>query len=389
MSWEIQAELDQLRASGLWRQLRVLDSPQEPSVQIEGRSYLNFSSNDYLGLADSAPLKTALQEGIERFGAGSGASRLVCGTQRPHADFEEALAQFKGTEAALTFPSGFAVPIGTIPALLGSNDTVILDKLSHASLVDAAKLSGATLRVFPHNHLAKLERLLQTAQGRVLIVTESIFSMDGDAAALKEIVELKDRYGAWLLVDEAHAVGVLGPQGRGLAAALGLENRIELQMGTLSKAFGLSGGYLAASRAVIDLLINRARSFIYTTAPSPALAHAALATLNLIRGPEGDQRRQALHQHVRRLLTALDLDPRHPSAILPLIIGDETAAVEASASLREAGYLVPAIRYPTVSRGAARLRVTLSASHQPDQVEGLIREIKARIPLRHAEAACR
>ena len=382
MSWEIQAQLDELRDQGLWRELRRLDSPQEPVVQLQGKAYLNFSSNDYLGLAASETLKAALQEGIARYGAGSGASRLVCGTISPHVELEEALAAFKGSEAALTFTSGFAVPIGTLPALLGPGDTVILDKLSHACLVDAAKLSGATLRVFPHNHLEKLERLLQTAKGRVLVVTESIFSMDGDAARLREIVELKDRYGAWLLLDEAHAVGVLGPQGRGLAASLGLEKRVELQMGTLSKAFGLSGGYLAASRAVVDLLINRARSFIYTTAPSPGVAAAAGVALGLIQGPEGDRRREALQQHVRQVRAVVEgagqTDPAQASsAIIPLIIGDEKVAVETSAALREAGFLVPAIRYPTVARGTARLRITLSAAHQAQQVDALLAQLKA------------
>ena len=353
-----------------------MDSPQGPLLEHEGREFLNFSSNDYLGLATSAELKAALHEGVERYGAGSGASRLVCGSLRPHADLEAALADFKGAEAALTFSSGFAVPVGTLPALLGPGDTILMDKLSHACLVDAARLSGATLRIFPHNHLGKLERLLQTAQGRVLIVTESIFSMDGDAAPLREIVELKDRYGAWLLVDEAHAVGVLGPQGRGLAAALGLEGRIELQMGTLSKALGLSGGYLAASRQVIDLLINRARSFIYTTAPLPAVAHAALRALELIRGAEGELRRSLLHAHVEKVRSSLGLEHTSSSAILPLILGDEATAMAASATLRDAGLMVPAIRFPTVARGSARLRITLSAAHQPEQVARLIQQLK-------------
>jgi 8-amino-7-oxononanoate synthase len=390
VSWEIQPQLDQLRAEDLWRELRVMDSPQGPLLEHEGEAYVNFSSNDYLGLAACDALKTALQEGTARYGAGSGASRLVCGSLRPHADLEAALADFKGTEAALTFSSGFAVPIGTLPALVGPGDTVLLDKLSHACLVDAARLSGATLRVFPHNHLEKLERLLQTAKGRVLIVTESIFSMDGDAAPLREMVELKDRHGAWLLVDEAHAVGVLGPQGRGLAAALGLEGRIELQMGTLSKALGLSGGYLAASRAVVDLLINRARSFIYTTAPPPALAHAALTALEMVRGEEGERRRSLLRAHVEQVQThALSVENAElQSAILPLILGDENSAMAASAYLRAAGLMVPAIRYPTVARGRARLRLTLSAAHLPEQVARLVEGLKGLNLARHEGAAC-
>lgn len=368
--WNLQRDLDDLRAQGLWRELRPLDEVEGVVVRRGDRELVNFSSNDYLGLASSEMLREALAEGVAKYGGGSGASRLVCGTHAVHARLEEALADFKRTEAALCFSSGFAVALGTIPALVGSGDTIILDKLCHASLVDAARLSGATIRVFPHNHLEKLSRLLETATGRVLIVTESIFSMDGDAAALREIVELKEKHGAWLLLDEAHAVGVLGPQGRGLAAALGLENRIELHMGTLSKALGLSGGYLAASRQVIDVLINRARSFIYSTAPPPCLAHAAAEMLKVIAGEEGEKRRQRLRGHVETLRRHLGA-PEHPAAILPVILGGESGAMQASKSLLEAGFLVPAIRYPTVARGQARLRFTLSAGHLEGQIESL------------------
>lgn len=368
--WNLQRELDDLRAQGLWRELRPLDEVEGVVVRRDGRELVNFSSNDYLGLAGSEVLREALAEGVAKYGGGSGASRLVCGTHRVHADLEASLAAFKQTEAALCFSSGFAVALGTLPALVGSGDTLILDKLCHASLVDAARLSGATIRVFPHNHLDKLSRLLETATGRVLIVTESIFSMDGDAAALREIVELKEKHGAWLLLDEAHAVGVLGPQGRGLSAALGLENRIELHMGTLSKALGLSGGYLAASRQVADLLINRARSFIYSTSPPPCLAHAAGEMLKVIAGEDGEKRRQKLRGHVERLRSHFEV-AEHPAAILPVILGGESEAMQASKSLLEAGFLVPAIRYPTVARGQARLRFTLSAEHSEEQIERL------------------
>ena len=369
MSWNLEQELTTLDDRGLRRRLRTLESTQGTAVRIGGREVVNFSSNDYLGLAASEELKAALVEGVERFGAGSGASRLVCGGLEPHRRLEEMLAAFKGTEAAIAFPSGFAVALGTLPALLGPEDVVILDKLCHASLVDGAKMSGATLRVFPHNHMGKLEKLLAATAGarRVLVVTESVFSMDGDLALLNDIVELKDRHGAWLLLDEAHAVGVLGPQGRGLAAALGLEKRVELQMGTLSKAVGLSGGYLAASRQVVDLLINRARSFIYTSAPPPALAHAASGALELIQGAEGERRREKLRSN----LTTMGVTGSLCSAIHPIIIGNEERAMKLSARLLEEGFLIPAIRYPTVARGSARLRLTLSAGHEPGQIEAL------------------
>lgn len=376
--WNLSSELDALSARHLRRSLRHVESAQDTTMRVEGRDLLNFSSNDYLGLAGHPAVCAALQEGVARFGAGSGASRLVCGSLAPHRELEEQIAAFKGTEAALTFSSGFAVALGTIPALVGSEDVIILDKLCHASLVDAARLSGATIRVFPHNHLGKLEKLLASSSGkRTLVVTESIFSMDGDAAALAEIVQLKDRHGAWLMLDEAHAVGVLGPQGRGLAAALGLDQRIDLHMGTLSKALGLSGGYIAASRVVIDLLINKARSFIYSTAPPPAIAHAASKALQLIASDEGDDLRAKLHRYVRQL----DGESlQHPAAIVPVIIGDEDATMQISARLLDAGLLIPAIRYPTVARGRARLRITLSAAHQPAQVERLVAELRRALP---------
>lgn len=388
MSWDLTGALRDLESSGLRRRLRVLDSSDGTRVTCQARAMRNFASNDYLGLSGSGFLRDALATAVQEWGAGSGASRLVTGTSRAHVALEEALARFKGTEAALTFSSGHATALGTLPALVGRGDTILLDKLSHACLVDAARLSGATLRVFPHNHLGKLERLLQGAGGRVLIVTESVFSMDGDCAPLREIVELKDRHGAWLLVDEAHAVGVLGPQGRGLAAALGLEGRIELQMGTLSKALGLSGGYLAAAQPVIDLLVNRARSFIYSTAPPPALAAAATQALAWTAGPQGDAARERLHANLHRLASALAVEVP-PAAILPVILGEEAAALAAAEHLGQAGFLVPAIRYPTVARGSARLRVTLSAAHEAAEIDALAAVLRGLIPAPRAGADCR
>ncbi len=374
MKWDIQVESDEWRARGLWRELREIEAASGSVIQWNGRELVNFSSNDYLGLAGSQELQAALHEGVDRYGAGAGASRLVCGTLSPHLVLERALAQFKRTEAALVFSSGFATALGVIPALVGHGDTVILDKLCHASLVDAARLSGAVLRVFPHNHFPRLEKLLQTAQGRVLVVTESVFSMDGDRCDLAELVELKDRYGAWLLLDEAHAVGVLGPQGRGLAAELGMEGRIDLHMGTLSKALGLSGGYLAAKRQVIDWLINRARSFVYSTAMLPSLAHAATKALEVVAGAVGDELRTRLWLHLQRL----NGGTLPPSAILPIILGEESAALASSQRLMEAGFLIPAIRYPTVARGAARLRLTCTAAHRQSQIDSLLRELNVQ-----------
>jgi 8-amino-7-oxononanoate synthase len=365
-------ELQQLHAAGLSRSLHTLESAQGAEVLLQGRKLINFSSNDYLGLANSPELRAAMIEGVERYGAGSGASRLICGGSLPHAQLEQALATFKGTQAALTFSSGFAVAHGVIPALMGREDIILMDKLCHACLVDAAKLSGATLRIFPHNHLEKLERLLQTYAGkRILIITESIFSMDGDTAPLRHIVALKQRYGAWLMVDEAHAVGIRGPHGRGLVAEQELESQVELQMGTLSKALGLSGGYIASSQPVIDLLLHKARSFIYSTAPVPALAHAATIALQLCIGVEGEQRRRQLRTNLS------EWGSTELSAIHPIIIGNEQATLEHSARLFEAGYLIPAIRYPTVAKGRARLRVTLTAAHNVEQIHALSRALRS------------
>lgn len=366
------AELQRLTDAGLRRRLRPLDSAQGVLVMREGRKLVNFSSNDYLGLADSAELAQAFMEGVERFGTGAGASRLVCGDLAAHEELETELAVFKRTEAAIAFSNGYATALGVIPAVVGTGDTILLDKLCHASLIDAAKLSGATIRVFPHNHLEKLEKLLtgvreKDAAARVLIVTESIFSMDGDAAPLQEIVALKERFGAWLMVDEAHGVGVLGPQGRGLAAELGVEDLIELQMGTLGKALGVSGGYVACSRAVRDLLVNKARSLIYSTAPPPAVAWAAKEAVKLVVSDKGD----ALRTQLKARREALGLGSA-PAAIFPLIIGDEGEAVRASEALLEQGFLIPAIRFPTVARGTARLRLTLSAAHEVVQIESLV-----------------
>ncbi len=360
-------ELADLEAASLRRRLRA------PVVAR------NFSGNDYLGLANSEELKAVFQDAISRYGVGATAARLVCGTHAPHLALEAALAEFKGTEAGLSFSSGYAAAVGTLSAILSSDDIVILDKLSHASLVDGARLSGAKLRVFHHNDMEKLASHLRwanqvrTVDTRVLVVTESVFSMDGDTAPLAEIVRLKNETDALLLVDEAHALGVLGRDGRGLADALGVADGVDFHFGTLSKAVGVSGGYVCASQDWIDLLINKARSFIYSTAPPPAVAATAAYVLQeIFPRPAGAALRERLWEHLRALATALpEMFPAPQSAILPLILGSEQAALNASQWLLEQGFLIPAIRYPTVARGAARLRITLSAAHEPSDVAAL------------------
>ena len=365
--------LRQLAAAGLLRVQRPLDSPTGSQVVRDGRTLWNFASNDYLGLARHAEIEAALIEGVQRFGAGSAASRLICGTLPPHRRLEEALAPAKQVEAALTFSSGFATALGVIPAVVGKSDFVFLDRLSHACLVDGARLSGATIRVFPHNDLGKLARLLASTRtrvpsARILVATESVFSMDGDVCPLREIVELTEAHDALLLLDEAHGFGVLGGHGMGLAEQENLQQRVTFQMGTFSKAAGLSGGYLAASRAWIDFFTNRARPFIYSTAPPPALAHAALAALELIRSGEGGKLRAKLQENIARFSAV-------GTPIVPILLGSNESALAAAAAFEDAGFLVPAIRHPTVPRGTARLRISLSAAHSREAIEALASQV--------------
>jgi 8-amino-7-oxononanoate synthase len=373
-------QLQALRARSLHRKMREIGSAQGAEVQIVGRQLINFSSNDYLGLAADPILRKAAIAAIEEFGVGAGASRLISGTQSPHLALESALARWKRLPAAICFSSGYAAAVGTLPTLASKHDVIILDKLCHASLIDGARLSGATLRVFPHNHLGKLESHLEWArreypEARVVIVTESVFSMDGDRAPLRELVDLKNRFNAFLLLDEAHAIGVLGAHGRGLAAELGLENQVDAQLGTLSKSLGVSGGYVCGSRDLIDWLVNRARSFIFTTAPPAALAAAATAAIHFLISEEGETRRKTLWRRIvqlRKLLPAGKDEFGKPSAaIIPWIVGDEQRAVNLARALRQEGFFVPAIRYPTVAEGAARLRTTVSASHTAMQIASL------------------
>ena len=400
---ELTRRLDAIREQGLLRELRRVDSPQSPRVEVGGRELLNFSSNDYLGLANEPALKEAAIQAVERYGAGAGASRLVCGSLAPHQELDEALATFKGTEATLTFSTGYAAAVGTICALLGKEDIIITDKLIHACFVDAARLCGATVRVFAHNDLGDLEEKLREAERevrspksegrsgkrRTLVVTESVFSMDGDHAPLREIVALKEKYGAWLMVDEAHATGLYGANRRGLAEELGVSERIEVQMGTLGKALGAAGGYICGSRSLVDYLINRARTFIFSTAPVPASAAAATAGVRFVQSSAGEERRQKLWQNVSRLSTrgGHNVSPIRPippiappttrSAIIPIMIGGESNAVAAAAALREQGIFIPAIRYPTVARGQARLRLTLSAVHTEADLAQLLTALKS------------
>jgi 8-amino-7-oxononanoate synthase len=376
---QLGADLDKTRAEGLYRTLRNVTSAQGPRIQLDGREYLNFSSNDYLALANDPVLKQAGVDAMEKYGVGAGSSRLVSGNLQPYEDLERRLAAFKAKEAAVVFSSGYAANVGTITALVGERDAVILDKLDHASIIDGARQSGATIRVYPHKNLKRLEAILQQSGSfrRTLIVTETVFSMDGDLAPLAEIVELKEKHGAWLMIDEAHATGLYAKNRRGLAEAAGVEDKIEVTLGTLSKAVGCLGGFVVGSQVLIDFLRNRARSLIYSTALPPAVCAAAAAAVDFIMSEDGHQRRDQLWRNVSQMkngLSALGIQNESRSPIIPIIIGDEAATMEISRRLYERGIFVPAIRFPTVPKGKARLRVTVTAAHEQPDIEQFLGE---------------
>ncbi|WP_018970854.1 aminotransferase class I/II-fold pyridoxal phosphate-dependent enzyme [Rubritalea marina] len=372
-----ESELDSLEQSNQLRKLSHNESAAGATIVLEGKEYLNFSSNDYLGLAQHPKLIDAAIRSTQQWGTGTGSSRLVFGSQTPSKALEQWIANAKGTEAALVFANGYTTSVGTLSALVGKGDTIILDKLSHASLIDGARLSGATIRVFPHNNLEKLEKILQSVRAksepeqRCIIVTEGVFSMDGDTAPLREMINLKNRYGAWLLVDEAHALGIYGEHGMGLASQLACSDEIELQMGTLGKAAGSAGGYLAASHNIIQLLVNKARSFIYSTAAPPAQYAAGLAALKLIHSDEGSKLRAKLWNNLN-LFAELTNTPVPESSIIAWQVGDTNKALSLMQTLREDYQLIcPAIRYPTVPRNTARLRITITASHSEEHIHKL------------------
>lgn len=373
-------ELDALGEKDLLRELSVVESAQDSVISMEGKSYINFSSNNYLGLSSHPRILEAFKQGIDNWGAGSGASRLISGTQSPHHLLEKQIANFKGKASARLFSSGYAASIGVLSGLLNKKDIVILDKLSHASLIDGAKLSGATLRVFPHNNINKLENILKKYQGydgRVIVITESVFSMDGDLAKLEEIIELKQKYSFLLLLDEAHGVGVISPQG--LAHQLGLENKVDFHMGTLGKAIGVSGGYVACSEAFSKLISNKSRSFIYSTSVPAAQCLACSSGIEILNTEEGEKLRTKLWENIQHFSTLMHLEKLPQSAIIPLIVGESKVAMALTKTLKQRGLLVPAVRFPTVPLSTARLRITLSASHSFEQIEKLATELHSAI----------
>ncbi len=375
-----EAELAKLRSAGLLRTLEPLVTGQGPVVELGGRRLVNFSSNDYLSLAGHPSLAEAARSGIARYGTGSGASRLVVGHMVEHQLLEERLARFERTEAALLFNSGYDANLGVVSSVVGEGDVVLSDALNHASIIDGCRLSRAKTLVYRHCDVDHLRALLKEAAParRRLIATDSVFSMDGDTAPLADIVQLAREHDAMLLVDEAHATGVFGARGAGLAEQLGVEEAIDFRMGTLSKALGSFGAWVAGSKPVCEWLLNRARSLIFTTGLPPQVCAASYAAIELVeREP---QRREHLWRLVHRFAQGLqrlgfDAAPRSP--VFPLVLGTPEKALEAAASLRAQGILAKAIRPPTVPDGTSRVRFSLCAGHTEEQIDRALQAIEA------------
>jgi glycine C-acetyltransferase/8-amino-7-oxononanoate synthase len=384
-------ELKGLKESGLFRDLKTVEGLQGPYLTIDGKRYLSFCSNNYLGLADHPEVRRAAMEAIEEYGWGAGASRLVSGNTALHERLEEEIARFKHTEDAIVFPTGYMANIGAICSLVSQGDIVIGDILNHASIVDGCRQSGATFRFYPHCDMNKLEHILQRAYEyrRRLIVTDSVFSMDGDLAPLPEIVDLAQKYSAMTMIDEAHGTGVFGSCGRGVAEHFNLEEgRIDVIMGTLSKAVGSLGGFVAGSRDLAAYLRNKARSFIYTTALPPAVCAASMAGIRLIQEEpylrnmlwknascvEEGLKKIGLYKRVEsqnsQLATHNSLTPKGP--IFPIIVGESRKALEISNQLYEENIFVPAIRPPTVPEDTSRLRLTVMTTHTPEHINKLL-----------------
>lgn len=370
-----------LEQRGLYRRLRLVEGAQAGRVRLDGREVLMLSSNNYLGLANHPALTQAAQAALERCGCGAGASRLISGSMELHHDLEDRLARLKHTQAALVFPTGYQANVGTLSALMEPGDTILSDALNHASIIDGCRLSRASTLVFRHNDMDHVAELLASCSGagQRLIVTDSVFSMDGDIAPLAELSRLARRHDAWLMVDEAHATGVFGPHGGGVVEELGLSAAIEIQMGTLGKALGGFGAYVAGSRQLIDWLVNRARSFVYTTALPPSVAATAIAALDIVA--QEPQRRRQLWDNTAFLaeqLAGLGYSlGQTRSQILPLIIGDAGQTMALAAALLERGIFAQGIRPPTVPVGTSRIRVTPMATHTRQDMQDAVEAFAA------------
>jgi len=378
LQW-IETRLAEVSDQDLLRRRRVRAGGQGPRIELEGREVINFGSNDYLRLAADPRLGQAVAAALADAGWGAGASPLITGYADWHARLEQRLAAFEGTEAALLFPSGFAANAGAVAALAGPGDTIFTDRKNHASLWDGCRLSRADVRTYPHLDLPRLTELLERpTSGRRLIVSDTLFSMDGDGAPLGELVDLAERFDAMLLLDEAHATGVFGAHGRGLAEAAGVEDRVAVRVGTLSKALGCHGGFVAGSATLIEWLVQRARPYVFSTAAPAAMAAAALAAVDIVEHePQRRQQLLAAAAHLRQRLVEHGWDiGRSTSQIIPIMLGQPARALELSQRLLEQGLYVPAIRPPTVPEGEACLRISLTAGHTAEMVERLVAALR-------------
>ena len=378
---KISNELKKIKESGLYRELNILEGAQGPHVKIKGRTYISFCSNNYLGLANHPEVVKAVEDAVGKYGWGAGASRLVSGNTELHQALEDEISKFKKKEAAIVFPTGYMANIGTICSLVSSGDLVICDRLNHASIIDGCRLSGATFRVYPHRDIGKLENILKKSTGypRKLIVTDTVFSMDGDLAPLPDIVRIAHEYSAMVMVDEAHGTGVFGENGRGGVEHFNLDKKVNIIMGTLSKAVGSLGGFVTGNSDLISYLRNKARTFMYTTALPPAACAASIAGIKLIQGDHSLRESLWRNVHyVKERLKSLNLNVTSlESPIIPIIIGNAKKAVDVSGFLFESGILIPAIRPPTVPDESSRLRVTIMATHTRADLDKLLDVLKS------------
>jgi 8-amino-7-oxononanoate synthase len=375
---KLQEHLDALESQGLRRSLRRVDRRSGPIIHIGATSYVDFASNDYLGLASDSRIAAAATDALRTNSTGSAAARSISGNHAVHEELERSIASYKRTEAALLFTSGYAANLGAIPALIKKGDAVYTDRLNHASLIDGCRLSRAEVRIFPHRDIATLRRMLAMDTGfrRKMIVVDSVFSMDGDLFPLDDLVEVAQETGAWTYVDDAHATGVLGERGTGSVEHFGVEGKVDVVMGTLGKALGTAGAFIAGSKTLVQFLINRARSFVFTTASPPAIAAATIEAIHIAR--EERWRRERLRANGERLRAALgSLLPDHcfesssSPHILPVIVGSSTRVVQVGAELQSRGFIVGVVRPPSVPPGTSRLRITSSALHTEEHVDAL------------------
>jgi glycine C-acetyltransferase len=369
----LDAELDALREQGLYRRLRVLDGEQSSRASVDQRSVVNLSSNNYLGLTTHPRLRERALDALNRLGVGTGSVRTIAGTMEIHMELERRLARFKKTEAAVVFQSGFTANAGTVSSILGRDDAIISDELNHASIIDGARLSRATIKVFAHRDVAAARKLLQELprEQRKLLITDGVFSMDGDLGPLPELCDLADEFGCIMMVDDAHASGVFGQNGRGTVDHFGMHGRVDVQVGTLSKAIGALGGYVAGSRALIDFLYHRARPFLFSTSHPPSVAATCIAALDVLEGePELIERLWENARFFKAGLQALGFDTGiSQSPITPVIVGDGALAMKLSDRLFEEGVFAQGIGFPTVQRGRARVRTIVTATHTRDELQ--------------------